>query len=397
MIAALTRRLLTETQPRLLWKFLYDFGWKGMRAVQKFEKRLQQGQFFPAFLFLSVTNNCNLSCQGCWCTPSSPPKQLSLDTMDNIVTSCKLQGSHFFGILGGEPLLHPDVLELFRRHPDAYFLLFTNGLLLTDSIARELNRLGNVSPLISVEGLGPVSDERRGGRSVYERTLSGVEACRKHKLITGVATSLCQSNVADLATERFLREMIARGVHYAWYDLYRPVGPRPTPELALTAEQVLAVRRFIVDIRARLPIAVVDAYWDAQGGALCPAVVGMAHHISPSGDIEPCPPLQFARDNVGDGRNLEQVFADSEFLSRFRREISKTTQGCIILENPALLKRFLEESGASDSSGRGTAFDELARMDVRPSHHLPGEEIPEKHWAYRLAKKFWFFGFGAYG
>jgi len=107
--------------------------------------------------------------------------------------------------------------------------------------------------------------------------------------------------------------------------------------------------------------------------------------------------LQFARDNVGDGRNLEQVFADSEFLTRFRREISQVTPGCIIMENPALLKRFLEESGAKDSSGRGTALDELARMDVRPSHHLPGEEIPEKHWAYRLAKKYWFFGFGAYG
>ena len=31
------------------------------------------------------------------------------------------------------------------------------------------------------------------------------------------------------------------------------------------------------------------------------------------------------------------------------------------------------------------------------SQHQPGQEIPEKHWMYRLAKKHYFFGFGAYG
>jgi len=36
-------------------------------------------------------------------------------------------------------------------------------------------------------------------------------------------------------------------------------------------------------------------------------------------------------------------------------------------------------------------------MTCRSSHHLSGAEIPEKHWLYRIAKKYWFFGFGAYG
>jgi len=36
-------------------------------------------------------------------------------------------------------------------------------------------------------------------------------------------------------------------------------------------------------------------------------------------------------------------------------------------------------------------------MPVTSSHDLPGQEIPERYWPYRLAKKHWFFGFGAYG
>ena len=35
-------------------------------------------------------------------------------------------------------------------------------------------------------------------------------------------------------------------------------------------------------------------------------------------------------------------------------------------------------------------------MEPRFSQWLPGEEIPEQHWMYRWAKKYWFNDFGAY-
>ena len=58
------------------------------------------------------------------------------------------------------------LLEFLAQHPDCYFQVFTNGQLITDDVAAELRRVGNVSPLISVEGTEIVSDERRG----YRRT-----------------------------------------------------------------------------------------------------------------------------------------------------------------------------------------------------------------------------------
>jgi hypothetical protein len=39
---------------------------------------------------------------------------------------------------------------------------------------------------------------------------------------------------------------------------------------------------------------------------------------------------------------------------------------------------------------------ELDAMTPRFSQWLPGEEVPEKHWMYRLAKKYWFYDFNAY-
>ncbi len=397
MNAALTRRFMKETDKRLLWKFVYNFGWKGMRSVQKFKKRLKRNEHFPAFLFISVTNDCNLACQGCWASPSKPPKEIDRRTFHNLIEESNRHGVYFFGILGGEPLLYDGLFDIIESHPDCYFLLFTNGTMITDKVAEKMRRAGNVSPLISIEGLEVVSDERRGGSNVYERSLRGLESCRRHRLVTGVATSICQSNITELANMEFVNAIAEHGVHYLWYYIYRPVGPRPNPELALSAEQIIELRRFIVDIRAQAPLMVIDSYWDHNGKALCPAATGIAHHISPTGEIEPCPPIQFARDNIGDGGGLFDTFNNSKFLDEFRSLCAGTTRGCILMEEPAGLCEFMTDSNARDTSGRDTVFDEIAVMERCSSHNQPAHEIPEKSWLYRFAKKNWFFGFGAYG
>ena len=397
MSAALMKRLLTEPDKRLLWKFAYNFGYKGMRSIEKFRKRLERDEYFPAFLFVSVTNACNLACQGCWVSQSNPPKEITPDTLDNLISESKAMGSFFFGILGGEPLLHEGLFDVLEKHPDCYFLLFTNGMMITDEVAGEMRRIGNISPLISIEGLEEVSDVRRGGDDVYSQSMTGLVNCRKHRLVTGVCTSVCKSNMDDLASEEFINDVAGLGAHYVWYYIYRPVGPNPSPELALEDHQITQLRRFIVDIRRTAPAMVVDAYWDDQGRALCPAAVGIANHISPDGYIEPCPPLQFAKDNIGDGTGLYDIFNNSEFLAKFRARCTSTTQGCIIMEHPDTLADFIRDEQAVDSSGRGTLLQELNCMGSCGSHHQPGQEIPERSWAYRFAKKNWFFGFGAYG
>jgi len=146
-----------------------------------------------------------------------------------------------------------------------------------------------------------------------------------------------------------------------------------------------------------MPLVIVDAYWDADGNAVCPGAMGMSHHIGPDGDVEFCPPIQFARDNVKRYTDLSDLFRKSTFLKRFRQFAANETRGCVLLENPERLKAFIEEQGAADTSGRNTAVQELAAMRPCAGHHVPGREIPEKHWAYRFSKKYSFFGFGAYG
>ncbi len=395
MLLQLTKRMLSETDPRLLCKFMWSFGYKGMRSVQRFKQRIRKGVYFPPFLYVSIINSCQLRCQGCWVDVDSPRVMIPVEEMHSLIEKAQRYGNSFFGILGGEPLLHPQLFEILESHPDCYFQLFTNGQLLTDETAQRLRAAGNVTPLISIEGSEIASDERRGGKDVLNRTLEGLANCHKHKLITGVATSVCQTNY-DLVSEEWLHRLIDLGVHYAWFYTYRPVGPRPAPHLALTPAQVLRMRRFIVTMRSRLPIGIVDAYWDDQGQALCPMVTGISHHIGPDGHIEPCPVIQFAKETIRDKDSLYDLIAGSEFLRDFRETSAKATRGCVILERPDLVKEIVERHGAMDTTQRGTGLEELAAMQPRGSQYIPGELIPEEHWMYRFAKKYWFFGFGAY-
>ena len=395
MFPALAYRILRTTDPRLLWKFAWNFGFKGMLSVEKFKRRIRRGEYFPPFLYLSILNSCNLRCQGCW-VDVEEKDAIDLDTLNRTITDAKRHGNAFFGILGGEPFMHPQLLELLAAHPDCYFQVFTNGQFITEKVAKRLREIGNATPLISIEGREITSDERRGKKDVFNKTLRGLDHCLREKILTGVATSVCQSNIDELLTEDWLRELIARGVHYVWYHTYRPVGPKMNSALALRPDQLVRVRRFVTEMRARVPIAIIDAYYDHRGEALCPMSTGISHHISPRGDIEPCPIIQFATETIRDPRGIYATMRDSTFLRDFRELSAQHTRGCVVLERPDLVKELVVKHGARDTTVRGTAMAELEAMQPRFSQWLPGEEVPERHWMYKLSKKYWFNDFNTY-
>jgi MoaA/NifB/PqqE/SkfB family radical SAM enzyme len=400
MLLKLARRMLLETDKRLLWKLAWNMGVKGMLSVEKHKRRLKRGEYFPPFLYISVINSCNLRCQGCWVDVAAKQQTISPEAFDKLLREARAMGNAFFGIVGGEPFMHPHLLDMLARHPDVYFQVFTNGQLITPDRARRLRRLGNVTPLISVEGNEIVSDQRRGRANVLGRTLEGLHNCLDQRVMTGVCTSVCQSNIEDLLNEKWIDRLIEMGVLYTWFHVYRPMGPDACPELCLTPQQQLRVRKFVVEMRARKPIIIVDAYHDGEGKALCPAATGITHHINPWGDIEPCPIVQFTRESIhatqADPRPLREKFLHSEFLRDFRALAQQTTRGCIVLERPDLLKALVEKHSARDSTARGTALEELGRMTVRTSQYNPEQEVPERNWLYRMAKRFWFNDFGVY-
>ncbi len=389
------KRFLFKTDRRCLYKFIYNMGIKGMLSINRFQKKKKKGKFFPAFHFISVTDDCNLNCQGCWVMGKKKKARMSAEQLDKIITETKAQGSYFFGILGGEPLLYKPLFDIFEKHSDCYFQLFTNGTLLTEEVAEKLRKVANVTPLISFEGDEDVADVRRGGDHVYQKTRQAITNSTNAGLITGVAMSVCKSNLNLALSPEFIQSVIDQGVSYLWYYIYRPVGPNPNVELSLSKDEIRQLRQFMVDARLKFDIVLIDAYWDGEGNGLCPAATGLSHHINASGYIEPCPVIQFATDNVVD-KPLKDIYDSSLFLRDMKEEIPKKTSGCIIMEDPQWLVDFTEKHKAKDTSGRDNEAARLRTMPVVCSHGMD-DPIPEKSKIYKFAKKWAFFGMGAYG
>src|SRR2546423_12333365 len=113
MLPGLVFRTVRSADKRCIAKFLWNFGFKGMLSIERFKRRIKRGEYFPPFLYLSIINSCNLRCQGCWVDVEAPQEAIDLATINNLINDAKAHGNSFFGILGGEPFMHPQLLDIF--------------------------------------------------------------------------------------------------------------------------------------------------------------------------------------------------------------------------------------------------------------------------------------------
>ncbi len=396
MLAKFFYRAVVEVS----WRLLFKAGWlwcgKGFFALRAFKKRLKRGILFPPFLFFSLTNRCNLRCRGCWVSPS--PKELPLEIIEKAVAAGQKNSVFFYTLLGGEPFLAPSLWSVLEKHPEAYFQIITNGQFLNADTITRLKRLGNVSPLLSIDGLETENDARRG-RGTFTKSIDACRELQRQKMLYGVATVVTGENFDGVVTEDFVQQFIDLGALYLWFYVYRPVGTDPAPHLALDKETLPELRRRLLTLRRKMPIILIDTYWDAQGRAVCPASKGMAFVIGSGGEITPCPPLGVAKEYVSDnGGDFFKTVNESEFLKRFMRFVQEkydgeTSQGCVMMDHPAELAEFFRCEGIGDEK----FLSALENYEPKQSHFLPDAVVAEDYWVYRLLKKTLFFGMGAYG
>lgn len=396
VIPELAYRAATQLSPRLAMKAAWLWVAKGALAVRAYKRRMRDKVLYPPFMFVALTNTCNLRCHGCWVEKEGTAHYLPERDLDALIESGKKQSAYYYTLLGGEPFMYKGIWDVFRKHRDCYFQVITNGMLFTERNVQRLREVGNVTPLISLDGWKEQNDLRRGA-GVWESADKGLSRLKKAGVIFGIATTATGKNADEVMSDAYVRHFIDKGAMYIWYYIYRPVGEEPHPEYCMTREQIIAMRRRLLELRRKHPIIIIDTYWTADGEAFCPAAMGLGFHVGPRGSIEPCPPLSFARERLSDNNgDVYKTINGSDFLRGFQDFVKERTKGCVILEHPQELMAFMRHHGVTDYSTRD-AFAEYDASKPRRSHHLPGDEIPEDYWLYRLLKQNVFFGMGALG
>ena len=118
---------------------------------------------------------------------------------------------------GGEPTIHPDILELVRycRDTGLYPTLITNGLRLAEPGELEAYRDAGIRDfLVSLHGTGAIHDQVVGKEGAYERITTAIARMRELgipfrfnctmskpvvPIITQVAAALARDHAAELA------------------------------------------------------------------------------------------------------------------------------------------------------------------------------------------------------
>lgn len=326
----------------------YEAGLTGMKKVNA--NREKYNCNVPWVILMDPTSACNLECVGCWAAEYGHQLQLSNELLDRVITEAKELGIHFFVLTGGEPLVRKkDILKLAEKHNDCAFHIFTNGTLIDEDFCKEVQRLGNLSFAISVEGYEETNDDRRG-EGVFQKVMNAMDLMKSYGLLYGVSICYTSKNYQVVTSDEFLQMLIDKGCIIAWYFHYMPVGKDASPELLLTPEQREYMVKRIRDVRRMdggMPIFTMDFQNDAEFVGGCIAGGKNYLHINPNGDVEPCVFIHYSNVNIKDHSLLECL--QQPLFMQYHNSMpfnDNQLRPCPMLENPERIKAMVEAAGA---------------------------------------------------
>ena len=143
---------------------------------------LQGQQLRPAItLTIAITGACNLHCLHCWVEAgeATSAEHVPRQILMNLITEFKSLDGRAIRITGGEPLCHPDwleLLELSRALGFSSVSLQSNGMLFSDENVAALHELDfdGLSLQISLDGATPATHDLVRGDGAFAEVLAGL-------------------------------------------------------------------------------------------------------------------------------------------------------------------------------------------------------------------------------
>jgi len=310
----------------------------------------RQGLLVPPVMIASVTSRCNLACAGCYMhgRGGNHKAEMAPEVLASVVDQAAELGVSVIVLAGGEPLVRQEEISgLARAHPRVLFPVFTNGLLIDDTVADMLAGCRNVVPVISFEGFREHTDRRRGS-GVYDRLLSVAALLKDRSVFFGCSVTTTRENFDDVTDAAFIREMLRAGVRVFTFVEYVPMAAG-TEDLVLTPEQRTALQAVLADYNRQFPALFIGFPGDEDAYGGCLAAGRGFVHVSPSGDLEPCPAAPYSDANLTDVPLGEAL--QSRLLNCLRETpevLTESSGGCALRANRAWVEELIgrEESPA---------------------------------------------------
>lgn len=155
----------------------------------------------------NITKKCNLSCPFCY-ADSGPnvdiPEEKMLRLVDWVNIAKKaisINPNTRFIISGGEPLLHPEAMEIISNLCNMGIkkvVLVTNGTLLTNERIRTLTKLPNLRVQLSIDSLIPEENAKTRGKHHLAKALKALNLMKDGGIDVVTSATVTQINQASI-------------------------------------------------------------------------------------------------------------------------------------------------------------------------------------------------------
>ncbi len=381
------QKIINELDPNCRNKFILNFfvhGYYGDNQRKRAQFVKENGYYPPTVLLSSITQHCNYNCTGCWAHNYDVKEDLSFEQWKKIFDEARdKMGIHMFAIVGGEPFIRKDFLDLCEHYSDCIFLVFTNGSLLTEEKVQRIKKLGNVAPMFSLGGWEESTDKVRG-QGAYKTVIKKMDLLKKEGIFFGASLAATKENAEEVVSDEFMQMLCDKGSLWTWVFHYVPVGENPNPTLMPTADQREMIKQAVYNARNTLPMMTVDFWGDGPEMMGCIAGGRQYIHVNAKGDVEPCTFVHLATHNIKDS-SLTEALA-SPFMSAVREGIpyedGNMLRPCMIVDRPDVLRGYYNKFKPYETH-RGAA-DYLTKPEVMEEIDKYSQEVArvmDKNWA----------------
>jgi radical SAM protein with 4Fe4S-binding SPASM domain len=281
---------------------------------------------------LELTYRCNLACGHCYCNlPASDESkytEFSTAQWRRVLDEASDAGCLWLLLTGGEVMMRPDLWDIHEHAIKRGMLVevFTNGTLIDDTAARRFSDAPPVGIDISIYGSNPaVHDGVTRVKGSFDRTLSGIELLKKHKVGFSLKTMVLSVNLQDLENIRDMAKDLGVEHRFDTVLTARIDGKNDPDNLRLTAEEMASL-----DLEKDFESCdeIFKGFWSRPYGEDLACGAGVfAFNVSPYGILSPCTMYKSFQHAISDVpfRDAWKALID-EYLPR-RREI--TPHKCI--------------------------------------------------------------------
>jgi MoaA/NifB/PqqE/SkfB family radical SAM enzyme len=167
---------------------------------------------FPPRLWVYSNFHCNLACGYCVVasSPAARTRQLPLRRFESLVDEALREGFCELYLTGGEPFVHPEIVEMVEYAADRMTtVVLTNAMLFTGRRRAELARLAGRPTLTlqsSIDGARAETHDRWRGAGSWARAMDGLRYAAGLGLPLRVAMTATPDNGGEVEA---LREMLS--------------------------------------------------------------------------------------------------------------------------------------------------------------------------------------------